>query len=132
MGELALRALRRRRDPVVIDWALAAVFTVIAQWEIWVRGGLAEAVDPPGFVAGPRAVNASALLLATVALAWRRRRPLASTVAVMTGLAAQAALTGNAPEGLVVGGPVLLSITPSPRTARGGPRWPGSHRAPRR
>jgi signal transduction histidine kinase len=111
MGELALlRVLRRRRDPVVVDLAFVVVFGAIAQWEIWLPGRLSEALDPPGFIGGSKVVNSLTLLLAAVALAWRRSRPLASTAAVMTGIAAQAALTGHPPVGPVVAGPVLLSV----------------------
>jgi hypothetical protein len=38
MGTRMLRALRHPLDPMVVDWALAAIFIAIAQWEIWVTG----------------------------------------------------------------------------------------------
>jgi signal transduction histidine kinase len=110
MGTRTLRALRQGLDPIVGDWALAAIFIAIAQWEIWVTG----------LVGGSKAINTLSLLLATVALAWRRRRPLPSSFAVTAGVAAQAALTGEAPIGLVVAGPIFVSVY---SVAAHGERW---------
>ncbi|MFD1507761.1 sensor histidine kinase [Georgenia yuyongxinii] len=93
--------------PVPADAVLALVFTVIAQVDVW-RPDLAVWGDDP--VAGPAALNSALLLLVTVPVAWRRTAPLAATAASMTGVTAQAALTGQPPIGLLLVAPVLTVV----------------------
>jgi signal transduction histidine kinase len=67
----SLVSLRRR--PAVVDGAFAAVLAVVGQVEIWTS----ELTDDP------RAAGAAAALVATLALAWRRRAPLTSAVVTL-------------------------------------------------
>lgn len=59
-------------------------------------------------VGGPVLISAPCLVAAALALAWRTRAPFASAAAVAVAVALQAA-TGQAPEGLVVSAPLLIS-----------------------
>jgi signal transduction histidine kinase len=83
------------------------VFTVIAQVDVW-RPEWAVWGDDA--VLGPRPLNSLLLMAVTVPLAWRRTAPMAATSVVMAGVAAQAQLTGQAPVGLLVAGPVLTVV----------------------
>ena len=71
----SLGTLRRR--PAVADGALAAVVALVGQVEIWTS----ELADDP------RVVGAAAALIATLALAWRRRAPLASALVALGTMA---------------------------------------------
>lgn len=110
MSTRAARRFPRRLNSTVFDWALAGVFTLIAQSDVWITG----------FVGGSKPVNTLTLLVATVALAWRRRTPLLSAALVMVGVAAQALLTGEAPLSLAVSGPVFIAAY---SVAAYGERW---------
>ena len=90
--------------PAAADVVLALVFTLVAQVDVW-RPDLAVWGDDP--VAGPAALNSALLLLVTVPVAWRRTRPLAATAGSMTGVMAQAVLTGQPPIGLLLVAPAL-------------------------
>jgi signal transduction histidine kinase len=71
----ALGTLRRR--PAVVDGALAAVLALVGQVEIWTS----ELADDP------RVVGAAAALIATLALAWRRRAPFESALVALGTMA---------------------------------------------
>jgi signal transduction histidine kinase len=66
-----------RRRPAAVDGALAAVLALVGQVEIWTS----DLTDDP------RVVGAAAALVATLALAWRRRAPLASAVVALGTMA---------------------------------------------
>ena len=66
-----------RRRPVVADGAFAVVLALVAEVEIWTS----ELTDEP------RVVGAAAALVVTLALAWRRRAPLASAVVALGTMA---------------------------------------------
>jgi signal transduction histidine kinase len=70
----------RRLDPTVADALLAAALFALAQAEVW----LTSTAD------GRRPETAVAAAVMTVALAWRRRRPLATALAVVTAVVALA------------------------------------------
>jgi signal transduction histidine kinase len=104
----------RRRGPragpsrsVLLDVALAAVFTVVAQVDVWAPHLAVWGDDP---VEGPRLVSSLLLLGVGVPLAWRRRAPLATVTIVAAAAAAQAVVTGTAPIGLVLAGPTLVAL----------------------
>ena len=73
-----------RRRPVVADGAFAVVGAVVAEVEIWTS----ELTDEP------RVVGAAAALVVTLALAWRRRAPLASAVVPSLGTMASFSSVG--------------------------------------
>lgn len=79
----------RSLDPSRADWALAAGLAAFAQLEVWV----ADAYR------GSAAGNAGFMLVMSLALAWRRRAPLAVLALVMAGVAAQAILLGGSETG---------------------------------
>ncbi|MEA2289297.1 MAG: hypothetical protein QOD55_1294 [Solirubrobacteraceae bacterium] len=81
-----------------LDVTLAAALAVYAAVQVWVLGD----------VGGPALVSGPCLMGAALALAWRRVAPLGCVTAVAIGVTLQAA-TGEAPEGLVVSGPLLIS-----------------------
>lgn len=103
----------KRPGPASVDLLVAVLFVVLTQLDVWTsafeESGLARAVWGDS-VAGPDAISGPALLLTGLSLAWRRQRPLPSTIGVMCGIAAQAVLTGNAPQSLAVTGPMLISV----------------------
>src|SRR6476646_1388099 len=81
------------------DLALAAVFTAVAQLDVWVRGT----------VPGPRWENALLLPLVALPLAWRRRWPCAALAIIAAAIAAQTLLVaGHPPSGLLYAGPILI------------------------
>ncbi len=81
-----------------LDLVIAASFGVYAVVEVFV---LEE-------VGGPPVVSGVCLVAAAAALMWRRTAPLESAAVVAAAIGLQS-LTGEAPEGLVVAGPVLIS-----------------------
>src|SRR5690349_13539972 len=84
---------------VVGDVALAALFALAAQLDVWVRGT----------VAGPGLENAILLLLVAWPLALRRRWPNAVLACIAAGIAVQAlAVPGKPPSGLLFAGPMVI------------------------
>jgi signal transduction histidine kinase len=86
---LTLRDVRlgARRDPRTVDLAVAAVLTVVAQLEVWLGKG-----DPAD---QHRVVAAAVSLLATGAVALRRRWPFTIGVVVAWAFALQLAFAGD-------------------------------------
>jgi signal transduction histidine kinase len=99
----AMQVLRRLR-PLQLDLALSLVLTVLLQAELW----LGERYQGNPAFPGSKAATAPFLLVATVALAWRRRRPTLSLLVVMSALAIQSIVTGGAEAG---GGFALILIS---------------------
>lgn len=81
------------------DVALAALLAAYAVAQVLVLDG----------VGGPAWVSAPCLVVAAAALALRRTFPLITIAVVAAGVSAQALLTQEAPEGLVVSGPLLIA-----------------------
>ena len=79
--------LGSRRDPRTVDLAVAAVLTVAAQLEVWLGKGAPTDHH--------RVVAAGVSLLATGAIALRRRWPLAIGVVVAWAVALQLAFAGD-------------------------------------
>jgi signal transduction histidine kinase len=97
----AVRTVRVRRvsRSDLGDLALAAVFTSVAQLDVWVRGT----------VPGPKWENALLLPLVALPLARRRRWPCAALAIIAAAIAAQALLVaGHPPSGLLYAGPILI------------------------
>ncbi len=89
----------RARRELAQDLALAAVFELIAQLDVWVLGT----------VKGPHLANALILAFVAPPLVWRRRRPCGALVVSSTAVAAQALLVpGPPPSGLLYAGPILI------------------------
>jgi len=86
---LTLRDVRlgSRRDPRTVDLAVAAVLTAVAQLEVWLGKG--DPADPH------RVVAAAVSLLATGAVALRRRWPFTIGVVVAWAFALQLAFAGD-------------------------------------
>ena len=81
------------------DVAIAAVFALAAQLDVWVRGT----------VEGPRWANALLLSLVAWPLVGRRRWPNAMLVAVAAGIAVQVlAVPGRPPSGFLFAGPMIV------------------------
>jgi hypothetical protein len=83
-----IRLGRRRIDAVRLDWALAAVLTMVLQLEVWVVGGVGHA-----------AVLALACAPVTLAVAVRRRWPAA--VGIGVGLLADVVAGTTGPPDLL-------------------------------
>jgi signal transduction histidine kinase len=79
--------VRLRPDPVTVDSVLAAVLTVVAQLEVWLGNGNGTDQNRP--------VAAVVSLLATSALAVRRRWPLQVSVIVAWAFAVQLGFWGD-------------------------------------
>ncbi len=92
------RMLVLGREPIVRDRLLAVVLTVIGQVETW--------TSRHGF-SGPRPVIALAVLATTAALLWRRRSPLASSLAIAALVLASSA-AWNVPDTIVAPGVALM------------------------
>src|SRR5688500_17475789 len=92
---------------VLLDVALAAVFVVVAQVDVWAPQLAVWGDDP---VHGPRLVNSVLLLSLGVPLAWRRRAPLIAITVIAATIALQAAVTGTPLIGLLLAGPVLIGV----------------------
>ena len=89
----------RARRELAQDLALAAVFELIAQLDVWVLGT----------VKGPHLTNALILAFVAPPLVWRRRQPCGALVVSSTAVAAQALLVpGPPPSGLLYAGPILI------------------------
>ena len=81
------------------DVALAAVFTVVAQLDVWVFHT----------VAGPRVTNAVLLAFVGPPLAWRRRWPGAALTVSSAAIAAQVIVVDRVPpSGFLYAGPTLI------------------------
>ncbi len=101
-----LSNLWRAYRPPVTDVAVAAVFVVVGQLVTWGR------LDEPSAFAGPRLLNAVLNVVLMVALAWRRRAPLAAVCwAVAVYYAPQAVVQHDMT--LLVGGVPLIVLTAS-------------------
>lgn len=111
MNKVLVRMGRDGGDKVrprfLADGSFALAFAAVALVDVW-RPELAVWGDDP--VAGPRVLNTVLLLAVTLPVAWRRTAPLAATAVCMTGVSAQAALTGQPPIGLVLVGPVIALV----------------------
>jgi signal transduction histidine kinase len=81
------------------DIALAVLFTVAAQLDVWVFHT----------VAGPRATNSMLLAFVGPPLVWRRRWPCAALTVSSAAIAAQVIVVGRAPpSGFLYAGPTLI------------------------
>jgi signal transduction histidine kinase len=76
------------------DALAVVVVAAIVEALVWTGAG------PGDPITGPRAVAALLPLLLALPLWWRRRYPLGCCAAVMTGMVAQALISGHAAEGL--------------------------------
>jgi signal transduction histidine kinase len=92
---------------VLFDVALAAVFVGIAQVDVWAPELAVWGDDP---VRGSHLVNTVVLLGLGIPLAWRRRAPLFAITVIATAISLQAVVTGEAPTGLLLAGPVLIGV----------------------
>jgi signal transduction histidine kinase len=99
-----VQSLLRKPGPVGPDGVLALVLTVLLQGELWLGERYQSHLAFPGSKAG----TAPFLLVATVAIAWRRRYPTAVLAVVMGSLAAQSLATGGTEAG---GGFLLVLIS---------------------
>jgi signal transduction histidine kinase len=104
---LSRAGLRRPSRAALLDLALALVFLVIAQVDVWAPQ-LADLGD--GADEGIRPLNAVLLAAVALSLAWRRRAPLAAVAVLSAAAAVQALLPGAAPIGLLLAGPVLIGL----------------------
>lgn len=94
-----MRIPARLSRAVAGDVALAAVFALAGQLDVWVRGT----------VEGPRPENAFLLWLVAWPLVARRRWPNAVLVTIAAGIAVQAlAVSGRPPSGLLFAGPMIV------------------------
>ena len=92
-------AVDRMRRDWVEDIALAGLFAVVAQLDVWVLGT----------VAGPHLLNAVILAFVAPPLAWRRRYPCGALVVTSFAIAAQALIVpGKPPSGFLYAGPILI------------------------
>jgi len=83
----------------VQDIALAALFLVVAQLDVWVLGT----------VEGPHLPNALIMLFVGPPLAFRRRYPCGALTVTSLAIAAQVLLVpGKPPTGFLYAGPVLI------------------------
>jgi len=99
--------VRRDWRPPLSDAALALVFLVVAQVDVWAPH---LAVWGDDAVAGSRPLNALLLAAVAVPVAWRRRAPLAAVTVLGAAVTVQALLPGVAPIGLLLLGPVLTTL----------------------
>jgi signal transduction histidine kinase len=76
---------------------LAAVLFITIAWESQV---FSSGHSPGTHVAGPKGLTAALPVLIAVPLLWRRRFPLAVCCLAMAGIALQAVVSGDSPEGL--------------------------------
>lgn len=103
----AVRRLRPPSRPVLPDAGLAVFFLVVALLDVWAP----QLVDwGDGADEGIRPLNAVLLGAVALALAWRRRAPLAAVAVQSTAVSVQALLPGTAPIGLLLAGPVLIGL----------------------
>ncbi|MGZ4202071.1 MAG: DUF7134 domain-containing protein, partial [Thermoleophilaceae bacterium] len=93
----------RKPGPIGPDGALAIALTILLQAELWLGERYQNGPAFPGSKIG----TAPFLLIATMALAWRRRYPTLSLATVMGALAAQSVATGGTEAG---GGFLLVLI----------------------
>jgi signal transduction histidine kinase len=90
VAQIATGLVRARPRPSLVDTALALLFAVAAQVEVWLAG-----------VPGPPEAKAVAAVLTTLPLAWRTIAPVWTTAVTMGGLAL-AILLGLPPDGSLV------------------------------
>jgi signal transduction histidine kinase len=83
---------------LVGDVLLAALFTLTAQLDVWVRHT----------VTGPQLTNAAILAFVAPPLAFRRTRPSAAVAVTAAAIAVQAVVVGEPPSGFLYAGPVLI------------------------
>jgi signal transduction histidine kinase len=93
----------RRPGPIGPDGALAIALTILLQAELW----LGERYQSGPAFPGSKIGTAPFLLIATMALAWRRRHPTLTLATVMGALAVQSVATGGTEAG---GGFLLVLI----------------------
>lgn len=90
--------LRRLSLATTGDILLAALFTTVAELDVWVR----ETVH------GPRPTNAVLLAFVAPPLAIRRRWPSVAVAVTGTAIAVQAFVVGDPPSGFLYAGPILI------------------------
>ncbi|MGH2958880.1 MAG: sensor histidine kinase [Solirubrobacterales bacterium] len=105
-----------RPIPPVADIALAAVFAVVLQLELW----LGETYEDIPVFAGADWANALLLIVMAVAFAWRRAAPMTSFLCVMSALCLQSVLLG----GSEAGGLFILILGSVYSVAVHDERWP--------
>jgi signal transduction histidine kinase len=92
----------RKPGPIGPDGVLAVALTILLQAELW----LGERYQSNAAFPGSKAGTAPFLLLATLAIGWRRRYPTAALAAAMAAIAGQSLATG----GMEAGGGFLLVL----------------------
>jgi signal transduction histidine kinase len=92
---------------VLLDVALAALFVVVAQVDVWAPQLAGWGDDP---VTDSRLVNSVLLLGLGLPLAWRRHAPFAAITVIAAAISLQATVTGEAAVGLLLAGPVLIGV----------------------
>ncbi|GII59865.1 two-component sensor histidine kinase [Planotetraspora thailandica] len=97
-----------RRRAWLFDVSIAAAFVAVGQIDVWAPWIAVWWADDP--VAGPAALNSVLFFVIAASLAWRRRAPLVVSCVVAGAAAAQAVITATAPIGLLLDGPVLVSL----------------------
>jgi signal transduction histidine kinase len=90
-----MAGLPRRRLLLLLDVALVVLITWL--WEVQV---MSHVHAPGAHVAGPRWLTIPLPLLIALPLLWRRCVPLLVCFLAMSGLALQAVVSGDSPEGL--------------------------------
>jgi signal transduction histidine kinase len=102
MGSTTLAERARRVDQDTLDWLVAGLLAVWAQVDLWVVGGKLTAVP------GPRGLTAPFLLLFSLPLGVRRRRPFGVLCVVIGAIAIESLIVGKSPEGGEVLFPALI------------------------
>lgn len=87
-----------QRLPLIGDVLLAALFTLAAELDVWVRGT----------VVGPHVTNGVILAFVGPPLILRRRRPTATAALVSAAVLAQALVVGHPPSGFLYW-PILIA-----------------------
>lgn len=95
---------RARIDRTALDWAIAVGLALWAQLDLWVFGEAFTAVR------GSSALAAPFLLLYTLPLGWRRRRPLEVLCVVMGAAALESVVVGAPVQGIDLLVPMLLVL----------------------
>ncbi len=95
MAVMAARLRGRVGVPSRLDVAVAVAVGGLLQAELW----LVERYEGAPAFPGSRSATAVFLVVIAVALAWRRRRPMASFAAVMACIALQSLATGGSEAG---------------------------------
>ena len=104
MDHSAVISRARELDRSLLDWVLALGLTAWGLADLWLLGSSTTTIH------GARAGAVLYIAAATVPLAWRRRWPLGVQCAVMAAIALDSILVGEAPQGINVLFPVLITM----------------------